>query len=287
MGTYLDKSKVKPNVKLSDIATSWLFLCGIGIGISIWFVDPFIDAVFFHEGTFYERLTAHSTHELFMRTIIFSIIIIFSFIGSLLLLRAKSVEKELRKNQQALRQQYHIQNVVSSILQQSLEPVTLKESLGHTLETILSEPLFALKKKGSIFLADSNNEMLNLEVHNGFDEIQQETCSRLPFGRCLCGKVASSHEIIFTGCVDDRHEYRYENMNPHGHYCVPILSGNQVLGVINAYVCEGHKKTQDEEKFLSMIADTLAGIIERKQGEDALKQKTQELGERVKELTAL
>ena len=175
MGTYFNKSHVKLNVKLSDIARSWLFICGIGIGILVWFVDPFIDAVLLHQGTFFHQLTEPGASEIYFRTTLSSIIVILGFAIAVLFVRSKRIEMELRESHEIIEQNYHVRNVVSTILQQSLEPVTLKESLGHTLDTILSEPLFSLKKKGSIFLADSNNEMLNLEVHNGFDEIQQET----------------------------------------------------------------------------------------------------------------
>ncbi len=50
---------------------------------------------------------------------------------------------------------------------------------------------------------------------------------------------------------------------PHGHYCVPIVSGERTLGLVNVFVKEGHKRKESEEEFLVAIANTLAGIIER------------------------
>jgi signal transduction histidine kinase len=58
-----------------------------------------------------------------------------------------------------------------------------------------------------------------------------------------------------------------------------------VLGVINLYVRRGHKRTQEEEEFLVSVANTLAGIIERKRTEDELKKHHDQLEEIVKERT--
>ncbi len=57
-------------------------------------------------------------------------------------------------------------------------------------------------------------------------------------------------------------------MLPYGHYAVPILFGGRTLGVINIYVKKGHIRDRKEEEFLLTIADTLAGIILRKQAEE-------------------
>ena len=60
-------------------------------------------------------------------------------------------------------------------------------------------------------------------------------------------------------------------MPPHGHYCIPILSGDHILGVIVLYVKEGHTRSPWEEDFLKAVANSLAGTIERRQAEEALR----------------
>ena len=71
-------------------------------------------------------------------------------------------------------------------------------------------------------------------------------------------------------CVDDRHSIRAEGMPPHGHYCVPILFGDDVLGVIDLYVTHGHQPTETEDQFLTAVAHVLAGIITRSKTEASL-----------------
>src|SRR4030065_1094792 len=98
----------------------------------------------------------------------------------------------------------------------------------------------------------------------------QIKCAILPFGRFLCGRAASTRKTVFAAHVNAEHEYQYDGISPHGHYCVPILLGDKVLGVLNTYVPDDHKGMKDEEQLLTMAADTLAGIIERKQAEDKI-----------------
>jgi PAS domain-containing protein len=76
---------------------------------------------------------------------------------------------------------------------------------------------------------------------------------------------------VFTNCVDEHHELRYEGMVPHGHYCVPIVDGDELIGVLNLYVEHDHQKTVDEERFLAAVANVLAGVVKRKRAEWALR----------------
>jgi len=91
-------------------------------------------------------------------------------------------------------------------------------------------------------------------------------------------------------CVDSRHENQYEGMSPHGHYCIPILSAGKVIGVINIYIEEKHKRNKREEEFLCSVADVLAGIIKRKQAEEEIQQNLHDLRQAMEgsiELTSL
>lgn len=63
-----------------------------------------------------------------------------------------------------------------------------------------------------------------------------DMCGTVPFDKCLCGRAASSGKIQFADRLDDRHEWRYKGMSPHGHYCVPINSREkETLGVLTLY----------------------------------------------------
>ncbi len=182
----------------------------------------------------------------------------------------KRAEAELRKN-------YEIQSVINDILRLSLEDIPLEELLQQTLALIFSIPQLAVEAKGSIFLVENKEDILIMKSQSGLSKQIQKECARVPFGKCLCGQAAQMQETQFAEKIDNRHETRYEGMAPHGHYCVPILLPEKVLGVINLYLKEGHIFNKREEEFLTTIANSLAGIIERKQIDQALKEREKEL----------
>ena len=175
---------------------------------------------------------------------------------------------ERKRAEEESNRKYHIHRVISSILQVSLKPRSLSEILEHSLNAILSVPFMSVLNKGAIFLVEESGDKLRLEVEHGLDKSIRSMCATVPFGRCVCGISAASRKTVFTDHVGEEHVIRYDGIAPHGHYCVPIIFEDRVLGVINWYLPEGHKRMPDEEEFLEIIANTLAGIIERKRGEE-------------------
>ncbi len=178
---------------------------------------------------------------------------------------------ERKRAEEELQRSYDAQTVINSLLRLSLEDVPLEELLRRTLDLLLSVPWLAIESKGSIFLVEDEPEILAMKVQKELEEVLQEACARISFGRCLCGQAALTQEIQFVDRLDDRHEIRFEGMTPHGHYCVPILSAGRALGVINLYLREGHRRDQREEDFLTAVANTVASIVMRRQAEEALK----------------
>jgi len=175
----------------------------------------------------------------------------------------KEAEEELTKSHQN-------QKVLNTLLEISLKPIPLEEQLECALDAILATPWLPMQPKGGIFLVEDEPDVLVLKAHRGLAPALLGMCARVPFGRCLCGRAAASNEIQFADCVDDRHETRYEGISPHGHYNVPILSEDRVLGVIVLYLEEGHCRDERELAFLEAVANTLASLIERKRAEEEL-----------------
>ena len=182
----------------------------------------------------------------------------------------KRAEEELRKN-------HDIQSVINDILRLSLEDIPIEKLLEQILGFIFSIPQLAIESKGSIFLVENEEGILIMKSQSGLSKQIQKECARIPFGKCLCGQAAQMQEIQFAEKIDGRHEIQHGEMAPHGHYCVPISSPEKVLGVINLYLKEGHVFNKREEEFLTTIANSLAGIIKRKQIDQALKEREKEL----------
>ncbi|MDW7774443.1 MAG: ATP-binding protein [Desulfobulbaceae bacterium] len=195
--------------------------------------------------------------------------------------------EEVVSSQEIIRRDYLFQSIISSILQMALKPVSLTKQLNHIMRAILTMPFLTPKARGSIYLlAEDDPQTLILKAQQGLPESVQNTCARVPFGKCLCGRSAGSREIVFAQCRDDRHETICADMDAHGHYCIPIVSGQAVLGVINLYVEEDHPRDPDEEILLNSVANTLAGIIQRHQAQHE-KQKLQIELAQIEKLSAL
>lgn len=182
--------------------------------------------------------------------------------------RFHRLTEEVVSSQEIINRNYHFQRTISSILRLSLEPVSLNEQLERILDSILSIPFLAVKSMGSIYLVGEEPDVLVMKAQRGLPESILDVCTKVPFGECLCGLSVAAQKVVFAECSDNRHIKKHEDIMPNfGHYCVPIISGGNVLGAMNLYLEEGHQRDPDEEGLLSSVADTLAGIIKRRQAE--------------------
>jgi PAS domain S-box-containing protein len=169
------------------------------------------------------------------------------------------------------------ERVLNALLRTSMADTSLEEQLERALDEVLSIPWLPVLSQGGIFLVGDSPGVLELQAHQGLSPALQASCASVDIGQCLCGRAAASGAIEFASHVDERHEICYEGMAPHGHYCIPILSGDRAIGAIVLYLAEGHQQAPQEEEFLEAVANTLAGMIERKRADDALRLYAQRL----------
>ncbi|MDD5772522.1 MAG: MEDS domain-containing protein [bacterium] len=175
----------------------------------------------------------------------------------------KQVETKIQQN-------YDDQIILNKFLHLSQTNMVFNEYLEHTIDIILSIPCFSSSPRGCIFLIEDNTEILVMKAGRNIPSQMLKACSQVPLGKCLCGQAALTRKIQFSNCIDKRHSVMYKAITPHGHYCVPIIYDNKVLGVLNLHLIHGHIRNQKEENFLQAIADTLAGVIVRKKDEEQL-----------------
>ncbi|RMF67461.1 MAG: hypothetical protein D6740_11890, partial [Alphaproteobacteria bacterium] len=96
------------------------------------------------------------------------------------------------------------EEILARMLQTATEPLPVDTILRRCLDLLLSTSWLRVEAKGGIFLADPDSRELTLFVHRNLAEPLLRICARVPFGRCLCGRVAQSREILHTPCVDPR-----------------------------------------------------------------------------------
>jgi K+-sensing histidine kinase KdpD len=275
---YIDRGIIKNRLMSFDKDYAWT-VSGKGFVLPIKSRDKILGILEVDEIAFSE----YKEHYLNLSHLNLSLAIA-GFFG-LAISNARKYQK-IKRAEEKIKQDYYIQSTISAILHISLKPISIEEQLERILDLILSTPLLVLQAKGCIYLVENDPNVLVMKAHRQLSESLLTICAEVPFGRCLCGLAASTRKIVFADCVDGRHEIRYQGILPHGHYCVPIRSDDRVLGVICMYISEGHKRHKREGDFLSAVADTLAGIIERKRIESE-KRELQEQLHQSEKLSAL
>ena len=183
-------------------------------------------------------------------------------------LETKVIERTqtLKEANLKLEHNVHIQSAISQILQISMTTISFDEQLERILKHLLFLPWFNIEAKGAIFIYDKVKNKLQMKTQQGLSDYLLDNCAYVEIGSCLCGEAAQSKQIVFTDDLDNRHLH-YEGITAHGHYCVPILSEDTLLGVLTLYLKAGHVWKQEEVDFLKIVAHTIAMIIERSQTE--------------------
>ncbi|MBF0163668.1 MAG: GAF domain-containing protein [Magnetococcales bacterium] len=197
------------------------------------------------------------------------------------------LQREVRRRKKAEDEAERLGNIhaaLNDMLRITLLPLPLHEQLGLSLAKLLSIPWLAVEAKGAIFLAD--RDILRMVAQQGLSPDHQVRCGIIRFGECLCGRAALERKTIsISHFNDERHEIRWPNMGDHGHYCVPILNDDTVLGVITLYLMAGHPVVKEERQFLRSVGSTLEGLILRQRDAEALRHLNEELEHRVESRT--
>jgi signal transduction histidine kinase len=168
------------------------------------------------------------------------------------------------------------QAALFTILDLANKDDSLEIMLQNIMDELLSIPWLEVQNKGAFLLPDKYNNA-KIFVHKNIDDEILKLCQNVPSGYCLCGRAMESKELIFANNVNDSHEVKIRNIEDHGHYIVPVVFSNEVLGIICLYLNVNHERKEFEEKFLNSVAVTLANVLKRRQVQNDLIQNAKEL----------
>jgi PAS domain S-box-containing protein len=160
------------------------------------------------------------------------------------------------------------QGIFTAILQTSLQPLPLEEQLNLSLRHILSIETLRFLAAGAIFLLDERDNVLKLTAQHRLPEGYPEACREVPVGTCFCGQAALTAKPVHAR-HDNSGTLDRGGIAPHGHYCIPMLSGERLLGVIGFHTTAQDQQKKGQEEDLWAISYVIAGMIERKRVEEA------------------
>ncbi len=176
----------------------------------------------------------------------------------------------IKRNEERLKLKAAMEKAQSKILRLSLEPTNIETFLQSALEELLNEvPWLELQKKGGIFMVNENGDEEYLELiaqYNLHPQIRSQ-CAKVKMGHCHCGMAALKQKAQFSSCVGKGHDIRFDGMEDHGHYNLPIMEDGYLLGVLVLYLDPGHPYSSEEEAYLSQICNVLSIGISRRTAE--------------------
>lgn len=156
------------------------------------------------------------------------------------------------------------QTAIGGLLDIALSVKPLEDKLAAALALILEASPEAFRSQGSILLTDGPGIRLTLVAEYVLTPDLRHECTVVPLGHCVCGQVARERRAVFRG-----HDAA-AGRPPHGHYCAPILAGEQLLGILNVYTSPRPRLTGEEETFLASATHSLALMISRHRNDEEL-----------------
>jgi len=159
---------------------------------------------------------------------------------------------------------------IANILQQS---IPLKQRFVKVLNILFTLKDFELENKGGIFLKTEDENFLDMFVLEGkFSEEFIRKEKRVALGACLCGRAAVSGKMIISDdCFcDPDHEHQFNGMKAHGHYIVPLLFHDNILGVLFLYTSPYPTRSETRMNIFIQIGEMMALALLREKTQQSL-----------------
>ncbi len=176
----------------------------------------------------------------------------------------KQAELELQKN-------YETQKAIANLLSNSLKDISLEEILEKALELLLALSWCNNLSKGSIFFIDKKQNCLKMKAQIGLPDMMAKKCSQVDLDKCECGFSSQQTEILTIESCKIAKTCSPDELPAHNHLHIPIISGDETLGLINIYVEKTLKFHAGEKEILTIFANALSEIIQRRQAEEEQK----------------
>ncbi len=162
------------------------------------------------------------------------------------------------------------QRMLNRLIQLSIEDIPDEDLYQRFLDEVLSFPDIDTEQQGLLFLKDNNH--LVLKAHKNIPKALHRQCSRVPYGKCLCGKAIARKKVIFA---DSGHcDHDFPSRYPHAHYCIPVLApSGEDLGCLTLYTPEQSPYDSAVEEILVAMSQIIAVVIMRKKTEHKLSER--------------
>jgi len=176
-----------------------------------------------------------------------------------------------RRELQRSKDELAIQAAINRVLLQSR---TAAELLRGVLEAFVTLPELKVERRAGAFLASPARHVLTLTATIGeFEPAFLNAEREVPFGECLCGRAALDRQVrASSDCfTDPDHERRFPLMQPHGHYIIPLLNGDDLVGVIFLYSDAAPSLDDRRRALFETLGIAIGGALRRLEAEAELR----------------
>jgi PAS domain S-box-containing protein len=179
---------------------------------------------------------------------------------------------QIKRQQEQLQRLANEERGLSDLLHRALSELDMSRLLDYALNLLVAELPDLRLTYGAIFLLtqEDGRKVLQMVSEHRHDPAMRAKCRRVELGQCLCGKAALSKEVIVCEHLTEEHDIRHEGMPDHGHFVLPLLYGEELLGIVSLSFPAGHQAGDSDVEFLKRIATVLGLGIHKRQSEQEL-----------------
>ncbi len=161
---------------------------------------------------------------------------------------------------------------IAKVLQQV---APFKERCQSVLSMLFEIESLSLQQKGGLFLrTDAQNSLEPFVLAGSFSDEFFEKEHSVALGNCLCGNVLESGELVISddcGC-DACHDPKFAVLQAHGHYIVPLVESEHVLGVLFLYTDPFPAANKGRLNTLKQVGEMLALAVQQDRAKELLEQ---------------
>lgn len=193
----------------------------------------------------------------------------------------QAMRVEISERQQSelqIQQTLERQVILGEILHLSLEPMSMEQFLGSTLDILFSLPWLGAIARGYICIAEADGALLPVAQRNWSDDVQ-DCANKCYSPASLCHEALLSKKLVMRTNQGNANAVAYDEI------ALPIIYNEGVLGVINLSVESPQEIQPQQLNFLHDVTASLSGAMRRMLAERALRQSNMTLEQRVRERT--
>ena len=146
--------------------------------------------------------------------------------------KKENLEIEVQRKNELLNAKLKELKALNDIARHIVESLDLEKSL-YNIVTKISELIHA--QRISIMMVDEKNKHLTIRASKGFDEDDASQVKVL-LGEKISGYVAQTGKSLFIPDIEKNPQFKKKNSPQYTHHsliCVPLISKNEIIGVIN------------------------------------------------------